>query len=118
MYFKNFVLPYKGKEFSEKTKGKSLREEVEFYFRSKGFSIRRIRIENPRQVKHKLNDKIFYVEAFTLAVELSAPDKEKLYELFYNGIGWLSSQGFGYAEKLRKPLFSKGEKKDVDKSRL
>ena len=111
----NFLLPYHARNFREKVTGLPLDEKVRFYFESQGIEIIDIESLKPKgRIKHKFRDKILELRPLSLTVKVKAESREKLMDVIYNGIGWFSSQGFGYVIPVRKSI--KKEIEHVDRS--
>ncbi|NPA53856.1 MAG: hypothetical protein GXO21_04240 [Aquificae bacterium] len=105
LFIPNFLLPESAKDFKEKTKGMRLEEKVKFYFESQGFKVLEIlRLKQKRPVKHKFRDIILMVNPIELEIKVSAESKDKLLDAVYNGIGWFSSQGFGYIKPVLRAV--------------
>ena len=101
--FKNFLLPESAKRWRENTEGMSLEEKVRFYFANQGLQIEEIyHLKEKKFVKHKFRNVILTVKPLELTVRVRAENKEKLMEITYNGLGWFSSEGFGYTNPVRK----------------
>jgi len=84
--FKNFLLPEMAENWKRNTDGMSLEEKVRVYFANQGLHIEEM-----------------------LTVKVKASSKEKLMEVVYNGIGWFSSEGFGYTKPVKKAIWQRNK---------
>jgi len=101
--FKNFLLPESAERWKEETKGMSLKEKVMFYFTNQGIKIKEIyHLKEKKIIEHKFRNIVLKVRPIELSIKVEADSKEKLMDVVYNGIGWFSSEGFGYTKPVRK----------------